>query len=104
MKRWPRRLGCLLFIMVWVVGISLPFVAFALAAKGEIRLGGAERAIRIFVVRGEENEGVGVARQRPLPRNPSCYKTNVTYLMWRGQGENATYCSCHTTGAIACPP
>lgn len=82
----------------------LPFLAFILAARGEVRIGGEERSLRIFLVQEEEAQGVGISWERPLRDQTGCNKTRVTYLMWAGQAQNTAYCLCPNTGVIPCPP
>ncbi len=104
MKLWLRRLFYLFLLLLWLAFMVFPFLALTLSSREELRLGGEERAVRIFLVRGGNDEGVGVAWQRPLANQPTCHKTSVTYFMWRGAGQNTVYCTCRDSGPIACPP
>jgi hypothetical protein len=88
----------------------LPFAAAALAIRGQIEIGGNDgRHLRIFLIQERNSEGVGVAWSRPLSAAPNCRRTSVSYLMWRGTGENVSYCLCsdpatgETVGNQACP-
>lgn len=102
MKRWLRRLAHSLILLVWFLFISLPIVAFALANRGQLQLGGPQRHVRLFLVQEREVEGVGVEWTRPYQtRNqvaneaPDCSRTSINYLTWRGEGENVVYCQCY---------
>ena len=91
MRRWLRRVVYLLIIVVWLVVMSLPVLAFSLAGQGELWLGDQ---VRLFLVQEPTAEGVGVEWTRPLRAQPACARTTVTYIMWAGQSENTAYCRC----------
>ena len=98
MKRWLRRLLYSFLLLIWVMVMSFPIVAFTLANKGQIQVGGADYRIRLFMVLDEDTEGVGIEWQRPLSSTPTCQRTSVTYITWVGEAENARYCSCEEEG------
>lgn len=103
MRTWLRRFALLLFVIIWLLAMSFPFLAFSLAARGELQFGdNPQRHTRVFLVRGEGIEGVAVERTRPLPDLPTCARTTLTYLMWEGEGDNVSYCQC-TNGTILTP-
>lgn len=93
MKRWLRRLLYLVVFMLWLLLMVFPFVAFTLATKGELRLGG-ESHLRIFLVQEAEANGVGFEWRRELFQPDDCLRTSVGYLMWEGESEGVTYCQC----------
>ena len=93
MNRWLRRLLSILFVIVWLVVMSFPITAVLLASRGELQIGGEQRHLRLFMVQEEENQGVGVQWTRPRLLS-DCLKTNLSYFMWVGEGENATFCQC----------
>jgi hypothetical protein len=101
MKRWLRRLLYLLIVVVWLVVMSFPALAFFLATKGEVRLGGEDSYVRLFLVREEGSEGVSVEWARPSGQAAGCIQSRVVYLLWEGRGDNVTYCQCRdrSTGA-----
>lgn len=103
MKRWARRLLSLLFVLVWLVVMSFPITAVLLASRGELQIGGEQRHLRLFMVQEDENQGVGIQWTRPRLWQSNCIKTNLSYVMWVGEGENATFCQCADpqTGALA---
>jgi hypothetical protein len=92
-RRWLRRLVYLLVLIVWIPVMAFPFVAFTLATKGELQLGG-ESHLRFFMVQETGANGVGIEWQRELFQPDSCRRTSIAYLMWEGEGEGVSYCQC----------
>jgi hypothetical protein len=102
-RRGLRFLACAGAILLWLLVMTLPFAAAALAIRGEIEMGGnGGRQLRLFLIQERTADGVGLAWSRSVPTAPNCRRTTVTYLMWRGTGENVTYCLCQdpATGEI----
>lgn len=99
MKRLPRRLLYLIIILVWLLIMSFPVVALMLATQQQIELGNdVHNHIRIFLVQGSDAQGVGFEWARPISTNSqSCATTSVTYFLWEGTAEPATFCQCHDT-------
>jgi hypothetical protein len=95
MNRWPRYIGFLVFLLVWLFLISLPAFAFVLATRGQIELGSTKgQQLRIFLVQEEDAEGLGVEWARPLSSQTHCLQTSVRYFLWAGQPQNVTFCQC----------
>ena len=102
MKPWGRRFGYLIFLLFWVLVISMPTLAVVLAARGQVQVGSdAGRQLRLFHIQEVESEGVGVEWKRPFPQSTSpgqtCSQTNISYLLWKGKGENTHFCQCVDT-------
>lgn len=97
MKPWTRRLLYFFIFIVWFVVMSFPIVAILLASNGELEIGSDRRHLRLFMVQEDENQGVGIQWTRPRLFEPDCLKTNLSYVMWVGEGENASYCQCANT-------
>ena len=101
-----RRFSYVLFLLFWVLVISMPTLAVVLAARGQVEIGSdAGRQLRLFHIQEVEAEGVGVEWKRPFPQlsspNQTCTQTNITYLLWKGEGESSHFCQCtDTTGQI----
>lgn len=98
MSRWLKNLLTALFLIVWLLVMLFPCMAFNLAMRTEIQVGSN---IRVFLVAEEIGEGIGIEWQRPFTSNDEvCMQTAVNYLMWEGEPENITYCQCTdlTTG------
>ncbi|MFN2188674.1 MAG: hypothetical protein ACK2T3_07910 [Candidatus Promineifilaceae bacterium] len=99
MKHWLRRLLILLFVMVWFCVMAFPFLAFQLAAKDEIRLGSAEGSyLRIFMVRGDEQKGLGIEWHRSSSQR-SCFEHSVRYFLWEGAESGINQDSCYCVDA-----
>jgi hypothetical protein len=101
MRKWLRWFGYVLFVIIWLMVMCFPTFAFVLATNGQIEVGGNPRNhLRFFMVTEEEASGIGVEWTRPLgsplPGQPSCAKTSVSYFLWEGggQNQNVTFCQC----------
>jgi len=79
--------------------MSLPILAFILAARGELMIGDVEASnIRLFMVNEDEAKGIGLQRvQKMDSENDGCFQTSVKYLLWEGQdyGLNISFCACY---------
>ena len=94
MQRLRRYLVRSAILVVWVLVMIFPFVAFTLATRGQLQIGSSEqRHIRLFMVQEKEANGVGVEWIRPH-RRTNCLQGSITYLMWAGEGDNVTFCQC----------
>ena len=106
MKRWPRRVLILLFVLAWLGVLLLPTLAVVLARNGQIQLGDSDgRHWRLFLLQEPDFEGLGLERARsvaPPLAAPSalCLATSISNWLWVGEGEGALYCQCTdpTTG------
>jgi hypothetical protein len=95
MKQWLRRLGYLIIVIIWLLVMAFPIFAFTLAGRGELTFGDATGShVRLFLLREPDVEGVGVEWTRPYRPQPTCTRTNITYIMWEGRNENTSYCQC----------
>ncbi|MFQ5399052.1 MAG: hypothetical protein ACE5E7_05565, partial [Anaerolineae bacterium] len=89
------RLSYFLILIVWLLVMSFPVVAFFLATQGELAIGEQQQShLRLFLVQEREAQGVGVEWTRPLRHAEGCLQTSVNYLLWEGQGQSAHYCQC----------
>ncbi len=94
-KRWLRRLGYIVFILIWLPLILFPAFAFTLAGRGQLQLGGENLHVRFFLVQEEEADGIGMEWVRPSLRNKSCRQTTVLYYLWEGENNpNTSFCQC----------
>ena len=93
MKRWLRRLGYFIGLILWLVLMAFPFVAFTLATNGELKIG-SESYLRLFLVQEAEANGIGVEWRRELFQPDNCLRTSVSFLMWEGESEGVTFCQC----------
>jgi hypothetical protein len=100
MKTWLRRLLYLLIVLVWLMIMAFPIVAFRLATNGEIAWGQETgRQGRLFLLQDAEAEGVGLQSSRPQSGASACVITTVRYFMWAGEGQNTRSCYC-TDGTL----
>lgn len=98
MNRWLKKLLLAILLVVWLLIMLFPCMAFNLAMRTEMQVG---NNVRIFLVSEKHGEGVGVEWKRPFSAtNAHCMQTAVNYFMWAGEGEPVVYCQCtdSTTG------
>lgn len=101
MKRWFLRLAIVVFVSVWLIIISFPFIAFILAMNNEIMIGPEQGShVRLFMVSSDEHKGVGIEWSRRIPVHRDCYHTVVKYLLWEGKeaGQDVEFCRCLDQG------
>ena len=96
MRRWLSRLVLILFVIIWLLVMSFPFVAFRLTTHDEISIGSSEGShLRIFMIRADEQKGIGLEWSKSLDSS-ECFATNVKYILWEGSepGQNTDFCYC----------
>ncbi len=92
-----RRIAYLIVTIVLLLIMSLPILAFALAARGELTIGNIQGSyLRLFLVNSDEAEGIGFQRLRQSAGGGDCQQGSVRYFLWEGQSRalNADYCTC----------
>lgn len=95
MSRWLKRLLIAVLLVVWLVIMLFPCMAFSLAMQTEMQIG---NNVRIFLISEDIGEGIGVEWKRPFSStDQQCVQTAVNYFMWAGEGENAVFCQCIDT-------
>jgi hypothetical protein len=94
MNRWPKLFGLFLIILIWLFFISLPMLAFALAARQQIQVGGEATYMRLTLLQDKDAEGISVEISRPSSFDPACRQISVRYFMWTGEPENVDFCHC----------
>lgn len=97
MRRWLRRLGYLLLLIIWLLVMAFPTFAFFLATQDEMQLGSDPRShVRFFMVQEESSSGVGVEWVRSARQAENCTRTSLRYYFWEGNGEgkNVDFCQC----------
>lgn len=93
-----RRLTYFGIVVIWLVLMSFPILAFTLAIRGEIRIGNNfPSGIRVFLIQEDDVQGIGFEWSRKVNIQTDCSKTTVKYLLWEGAqgGLNADYCWCY---------
>lgn len=102
MNVWVKRLLVGLFVLLWIVLLFTPGLAFILAARGQLQVGPQDgRHVRIFLLEDTEEEGLGLERARPVaaPQDAvgaSCLQTTVSYWFWSGSddSQDVSFCQC----------
>lgn len=101
MKRWTRWAGYLLIILLWLIFVTFPVVAFLLATQGEIELGDSSSGLRLFLLQDSDSQGLGFQWTRPYEAGgdvaaATCTRTTLRYILWQGDDsqQNTDYCQC----------
>lgn len=92
-----RRGIYLIIIMLWIILMSFPIIAFVLATRGELGVGGASKAgFRLFLLSDADVQGIGIERRKWADREDNCLESTTNYILWEGENENldVTYCQC----------
>ncbi len=98
MKKWLRRFGMILFLIVWLMIMCFPTFAFTLSRQQQIQLGNIDGShLRIFLLIEGESDGIGFELSRPFLNKSGCLKTSLAYFFWEGgqSGQNTTFCQCY---------
>ncbi len=103
LKTATGRLFRLFFLVFWLILISTPCLALALASQGEIRLRSGpapEEEFRLWLVQDAQRAGLAISHvSRHDYELRQCFQTEARFLLWRGQQldeETATtFCSCY---------
>ncbi len=97
-----RRLGCGVALVLWFGVLLLPCFCFVLAAQGEITVSLSDvpgNTFRIWLVNEANERGIGISK--PILRttgdaNSVCVQTDVSFILWQGEGTPNHYCDCYT--------
>jgi hypothetical protein len=98
-----RRVGCAFVLVIWFALVLSPCLCIILATQGEIlvHLGDVPgNEIRIWLVDEAHERGIGIASPTvsttAQDANAVCVQTNVTFILWEGEGSPTHYCECYT--------
>ncbi len=111
-SRLPRnpvaRLGCILLLILWFALLFTPCIIgfLVIQGQGEIRIpqGDApEQMLRVWLISEAAQRGIGISSTTAFytDENAVCIETTVSYVLWYGEGEPATYCDCYTRSTPA---
>lgn len=102
MKRWSRRLFYFLIALVWLMVMLFPVVAVVLATQDQIQIGDDPQSyLRLFLVQDRDTGGLGIQWTRRAAGSTGCAQSSLRYLLWKGEGENVTFCRCYdASGAL----
>jgi hypothetical protein len=97
-----RRVGCAVVLVLWFALVLSPCLCIILATQGEIlvHLGDVPgNELRIWLVNEAHERGIGIASptvSTAQDANAVCVQTNVTFILWEGEGSPTHYCECYT--------
>lgn len=113
LKRLLRGPGYFVLLVLWLLVMSLPCFAFALAARGELGWRrGEHTSDRLWLIQERDQKGLGYQAERRIQNGAAgavCVRNTVSFLLWEGsaQEENAAYCECYaadgTASGMECP-
>ena len=101
------RTGCLIGVLVWLCVMAVPFLALALAMRGELAWRRGEFVEdRVWLVNAETGfgapgaSGIGYSAARVVSDQtaadgPVCVRTRVYFLLWKGESEGVSFCDCY---------
>jgi hypothetical protein len=101
-RRSPiRRLGCIVLVAIWFLILLIPCFFISLAVNDQIVLpqGSAPgQELRFWLVMETERRGVGMSSTSAhwSDDNHVCIQTDARFLLWSGQGQPVSYCTCYT--------
>ena len=95
-----RRLGCGCALLIWFLVLLSPCFIIVLATQGQITISQGDlpgQEVRIWLVQEANERGVGISSTSSYDHSNGeiCVQTVVTYVLWQGLGEPATYCDCY---------
>jgi hypothetical protein len=106
---YARRFGCGAAVIVWSLIMLIPLFLFVLAIQGEISISHGDRIpeseshplLQFRLLSEVRNQGLVITSSSLASQSTqqgeerACVLTHVRYLMWEGEGENASYCDCY---------
>lgn len=112
--RLLRRAGRVLLFVLWLVVMTAPCFAFALAARGELSWRRSKYdGDRIWLIQERDQKGIGLEAVRTIggaeANGPICVRNVVRFFLWEGssEGMDVEYCECYladgTAAAMDCP-
>jgi hypothetical protein len=104
-----RRLGCVMLVVIWFTILLLPCFFIVLATQQQIVISQGslpDQQLRIWLIMETTMRGLGIsstsvhpAKGALLAEDALCLQTNVSYILWQGQGDATSYCDCYTRDA-----
>jgi hypothetical protein len=100
---WVWRIGC---VVIWLPLMLLPIVMFNLATSGEVAFwhgagmpeGESHPWLRATLLMEIDTRGLNITRSSIASARAdglTCVQTEVSFLLWVGKGEPASYCDCY---------
>ncbi len=98
-----RRIGCGVLLVIWFAILLLPCALFILATQGSIVLHHAfvpepeaHPLLQIDLLTEADYRGLRIVTTRIYDDGAQlCVQSNVSYVMWLGDGAPSIYCDCY---------
>lgn len=107
---WASRIGCFAGVFIWSLIMLIPGFFCAIAFQGELALwygdsmpDSAEHpVIQVKLISEIEASGFIITNSYITGGDDTatCVQSNITYLLWNGDGENAQYCQCYERESV----
>jgi hypothetical protein len=106
---YARRFGCGVAVIAWALIMLTPLALLILAVQGEITISHGDRVpepeahplLQIRLLSEVRNAGLVITTSSLAEQSTQdeeshvCTLTHVRYLLWEGEGQNASYCDCY---------
>jgi len=99
-----RRTGCFVGLAIWFILLLTPCFCLVLASQGEITINLGDvpgQSLRIWMVNEARSRGIAIARPTLYmigDGDSVCLQTDVSFVLWMGQGDAIHYCDCYLRG------
>lgn len=104
-RRWYKRPGCILGLVIWLILILTPTFFIVVAVQGDITINhtgdipdkGRYPRFQVKLIMEPDYRGFSITNSSINRDDESlCIEQNVNYVLWQGSGEAATFCQCYT--------
>jgi hypothetical protein len=101
LRKYLRRTGCALLLVIWFMLLLTPCLLFTLAAEREMVFTYSDIPndnLRIWLIQDAKNRGVAISNSRRvhLDNGTVCTVIDGRFILWQGSAEPPHYCSCYT--------
>lgn len=101
-NRLVRNVGYVLFVVVWLIVMTIPCLSFALVSRGELSWDRSTHDWdRVWLLQESRQRGLGYQSERVISDQsasggPICVRNSVRYFLWQGSaaGADTDYCEC----------
>ncbi len=96
-----RRAGCFIGLAFWIILLLTPCFCLTLASQGEITINLGDvpgQSLRIWLINESRERGIAIAHPTLHllgNANNVCLQTDVSFVLWMGQGTTTRYCDCY---------
>jgi hypothetical protein len=101
-RRFLKRLGCGILLVLWFMFLLTPCLMIKLAVDREIILTHSDIPnddFRVWLIQDVRSRGLAVSNTRRVDgtNGAVCTLTDVGFLLWEGKGGDPQhYCSCYS--------